>query len=105
MYSAGTGGTSGGEVEGKLLSSDTEEGRRLSIKPVLLTSTSRTETTYALEKENMGMRLLKFAHKVPPASSLCPLSRLEKGQWVWTFGVTLPFLEGNCELLGSPQLF
>lgn len=54
MYSAGTGGTSGGEVEGELLSSDTEEGRRLSIKPVLLTSTSRAETTYALEKTKHG---------------------------------------------------
>lgn len=89
----------------ELLSSDTEEGRRLSIKPVLLTSTSRTETTYALEKQNMSMRLLKFTYKVPPASPLCPLSHLEKGQWVWTFGVMLPFLEGNCALLGSPQLF
>lgn len=105
MYFAGTGGSSGSKVEGELLSSDNEEVRRLTIKPVLLTSTSRTETMYVLGKQNMGMRLLKFTHKVPPVSPICLLSRLDKGQWVWVFGVTLPFLEGNSGLPGSPQLF
>lgn len=95
MYSAGTGGSSGGEVEGDRLLFDSEEGRSLSIKPVLLTSTRWAEV------QNRHRRLLKFIHKVPPASLLCPWSRPEKAQWVWTFGVMLPFLEGNCGLLGG----
>lgn len=89
----------GGEVEEERLLSDTEEGRSLSIKPVLLTSTSRAGTAYALEMENRHKRLLKFIHKVPPAvssalghiqrrhsgfgplESLCPFWRGTVGCW------------------------